>query len=169
MNEERRREAFEELIDRFSVGQLVEAIVGYGYGTGEELHDWLTERGVGVVRAQDTVDTLQRAHEWMKSPARLEPREYMLTRGEQLDKVIRVHLQDGTDTMMANLLLAATNIPREGVSLGLHGSFPGVADALAALRECFPFDHDPKLTSRDIAWGCWHNLFNISRKKEEAE
>jgi hypothetical protein len=50
-----------ELWDLYSMSDLVEGLVGWGYGSGEEFYDYLTTgHGIDEKTAQLVIDTLHR-------------------------------------------------------------------------------------------------------------
>jgi len=67
----------DELINRFSIGQLLDAVLSYGYGSGEEFFEWLTNNWTDEDDAQTIIDqlheALQRYHEPIEMP---EPPDY---------------------------------------------------------------------------------------------
>ena len=62
----------DELINRFSIGQMLDAVIAYGYGSGEEFFEWLTNNWTDEDDAQTIIDqlheALQRYHEPIEMP-----------------------------------------------------------------------------------------------------
>ena len=54
----------EELWDLYGIGDVVGQLLEWGYGSGEELHCWLTENGgIEAEKAQEVFDALSKAYE----------------------------------------------------------------------------------------------------------